>query len=215
MYSTGSSSFNAFLHIAVYSPAIPLFIIIIRQLFVNQTFNLLMIYCLLSLFFTMFADLSQTNLILNQTVTNIQFLVEFIILSLLMRSAIVDHTIQQIINVITILFSGVVITYSLMKGMDTHLPLLYGFGNVLLVMNSVLLAIDVVRSEKKNLVSSYLFWIVAAIFFFYGCFFLLAFGWKFIFTRNNITAQEIWQFSFLALILKSTFFSVGAIVYRR
>ena len=201
MYSTGSSSFNAFLHIAVYSPAIPLFIIIIRQLFVNQTFNLLMIYCLLSLFFTMFADLSQTNLILNQTVTNIQFLVEFIILSLLMRSAIVDHTIQQIINVITILFSGVVITYSLMKGMDTHLPLLYGFGNVLLVMNSVLLAIDVVRSEKKNLV--------------YGCIFLLAFGWKFIFTRNNITAQEIWQFSFLALILKSTFFSVGAIVYRR
>ena len=215
MYSTGSSYFNAFLHVAVYSPVIPLLIIIFRQLYYNQSFNLLMIYCLMSIFFSMFGDLVREDGNLGLVFMNMQYLVEFILLSLLVRSAMNDSTLKQIVNIIMAIFCTIVITYAVIRGYDNHLPLMYGTGNALLLFISLLLSFELIRTEKKNLSTSYRFWIVAAIFFCYGFNFLVSFGWKFFFTRNTITAQELWSFSYLASFLKNVFFSTSTLVYKR
>ena len=215
MFSTGSDFFDVFMHVAAWAPLIPLCIIFFRKLYSRESFSLLMIACVVEILFGIFffaipAE-SNTYFFFN----NIYCIAQFIITSLVLRSCIQNEQVANVFLFVVGLFVTTAVTFNAVKGFNRDNHLMYSIASGILFIESMIVLAVILLFENRGMSMNPLFYVAAAIFFYYGLNGYLFFGRKFFFMNNLTDTQNVWKLIYIVSFLKYVLFSVAALTYRK
>lgn len=212
MPSTGDDLLNAFVLLASFLPVIPGFVILVRRIYHLPAFNLVLLFCLSSTLFAIVALVFAVNISQGLALRGLQFVIEFLILGFLVQSLVTKSWIRQTLMTVSLLFPAIALTLFLTKGFNSNFYFINGLGCFLLFIASCLPATELSKTTAQNHLPAYSFYVLGALFIYYGVVCVLSVGWKFIFPQNSHTLQDLKLIETIALISKSVLFTIGALL---
>jgi hypothetical protein len=157
--------------VALLLPLIPVFIIFFRRIITQESLNHLMILCLFLFIEQLVLQIPQFASI-DPKLANPAFrLGEFVILLWLFRSALQQKWLRELLSYFLVGFMCIVITIFLNRGLTAYSRNIDMVEDLVLVILSILVLLQLIRNQYMFVFQSPLFWIAGGTL----CFYMMAF----------------------------------------
>jgi hypothetical protein len=199
----------------IFAPVLPLIVAMIKRPQLNNTNISLLFVCVVTLLTNIFSLFIKDELPLNNSFFTLVVLVEFIFSLLLLKSCTSNALMKRIIYTSGLVFTGIFITFMILKGTDEHYSGLIKIGYILSFALSLSVIVTQLENIKHYLTASPSFWITSGLFFHFGLVSLL------LLLNNGVNPDKLpsdedfgMMYAFITCI-KFLFFSIGLIIDKK
>ncbi|MGL6266781.1 MAG: hypothetical protein ACRC2O_02605 [Chitinophagaceae bacterium] len=199
----------------IFAPVLPLMVAMIKRPPLNNTNISLLFVCVVTLLTNIFSLFIKDELPLNSSFFTFAVLVEFIFSLLLLKSCTNNELMKRIIYTSGLVFTGIFITFMILKGSDAHYSGLIKIGYSLMFVLSLSVIVTLLENIKHYLTASPSFWISAGLFFQFGLVSLL------LLLNNGVNPEKLssdevfgMMYAFITCI-KFVFFSIGILIDKK
>ena len=166
MFKTGNHLVESISLVSVFLPLIPVFTILLRKIYQRDVLNYLMILCLLNFLGSLNLQLLQMTSVSRLTAVRVFSFLEMVILIQIFKAGL-RRKIRELLDVFTVAFLSVTLTYYYLEGAVPRPDLLEFIQNLIIIVLSSVSLVWLVRGNYLQILYSPLFWIGAGTLFYF------------------------------------------------